>query len=119
MADETQNQFCDVVRRNITLTNGFIKKAQKTPLSEIAETQQFRQDYLSLRGVNVMMEFNTFLEQQLQDPEVKKEYDALEPEFAFVQAKIDARKAAGLTQKELSERTGIAQADIRKLESSS
>ena len=29
---------------------------------------------------------------------------------------IDARKESGLTQKQLSERTGIAQADISKLE---
>ena len=29
---------------------------------------------------------------------------------------IDARKKSGLTQKQLSERTGIAQADISKLE---
>ena len=29
---------------------------------------------------------------------------------------IDARKESGLTQKELSERTGIAQSDISKLE---
>ena len=32
---------------------------------------------------------------------------------------IDARKASGLTQKELAERTGIAQADISKLENGS
>ena len=30
---------------------------------------------------------------------------------------IDARKSSGLTQKQLSEKTGIAQADISKLES--
>lgn len=29
---------------------------------------------------------------------------------------IDARKASGLTQKEIAERTGIAQGDISKLE---
>ena len=29
---------------------------------------------------------------------------------------IDARKSKGITQKELSERTGIAQGDISKLE---
>lgn len=29
---------------------------------------------------------------------------------------IDARKASGLTQKQLAEKTGIAQADISKLE---
>ena len=34
----------------------------------------------------------------------------------MIQAIIDARQKAGLTQKELSERTGIAQGDISKLE---
>lgn len=60
--------------------------------------------------------FNDFLQEQLQDPEFRKEYEALQPEHAVVQAIIDARKNAGLTQKELSERTGIAQGDISKLE---
>ena len=60
--------------------------------------------------------FNDFHQEQLQDPEFRKEYEALQPEHAVVQAIIDARKNAGLTQKELSERTGIAQGDISKLE---
>ena len=38
------------------------------------------------------------------------------PEFAIIQAMINARKTAGLTQKQLAERTGIAQADISRLE---
>lgn len=63
-----------------------------------------------------MTSFNDFLNQQLQDPEFKAEYEALEPEFAIIQAMIDARKATGMTQKELSEATGIAQGDISKLE---
>lgn len=63
-----------------------------------------------------MTNFNDFLTEQLQDPEVKAEYDALEPEYAIIQAMIDARKGKGITQKELSERTGIAQGDISKLE---
>lgn len=64
-----------------------------------------------------MSNFNDYLKKQLNDPEFKKEYDALEPEFSIIQAMIDARKTSGLTQKQLSERTGIAQADISKLES--
>ena len=60
--------------------------------------------------------FSDFLEQQLQDPEFKKEYEALQPEHAIIQAMIDARRESGLTQKELSERTNIAQSDISKLE---
>lgn len=63
-----------------------------------------------------MRKFEDYLNEKLKDPEFKKEYDALEPEFAIIQAMIDARKESGLTQKELSERTGIAQSDISKLE---
>lgn len=63
-----------------------------------------------------MSNYKDFLAEQMKDPAVKAEYDALEPEFTVIQAMIDARKAAGLTQKELADRTGIAQADISKLE---
>lgn len=63
--------------------------------------------------------FKDYLNEQLQDPEFKAEYDALEPEYAIIQAMIDARKASGLTQKELAEKTGIAQGDISKLENGS
>ncbi len=64
-----------------------------------------------------MTDFKDFLAEQLKDPEIRAEYDALEPEFSLMQAMIDARKSSGLTQKQLSERTGIAQSDISKLES--
>ena len=66
-----------------------------------------------------MTNFDDFFAEKLKDPEFKAEYDALEPEFAIIQAIIDARKNIGLTQKELSERTGIAQGDISKLENGS
>ncbi len=64
-----------------------------------------------------MTKFNDYLKEQMADPAFRQEWEALEPEFAIVQAIIDARKESGLTQKQLSERTGIAQADISKLES--
>ena len=60
--------------------------------------------------------FDDFLKEQLKDPEFKKEYDALQPEHTIIQAIIDARKKNGMTQKELSENTGISQGDISKLE---
>ena len=63
-----------------------------------------------------MTKFKDFLKEQLQDENLKKEYDALEPEFSIIQAMINARKDSGMTQKELSEKTGINQADISKLE---
>lgn len=59
---------------------------------------------------------DNYLEEQMKNEEFKNEYDALEPEFQIIQAFIDARKSAGITQKELSDITGIAQGDISKLE---
>lgn len=66
-----------------------------------------------------MTNFNDFLEEQKKDKKFKEEYDALEPEFSIIQAMLDARKASGLTQKDLAEKTGIAQGDISKLENGS
>ena len=63
-----------------------------------------------------MTNYKDFLNEQLQNEIFKKEYDALDAEFSIIQAMLDARKAAGLTQKDLAARTGIAQADISKLE---
>lgn len=64
----------------------------------------------------MMRNFQETLSEQLNDADFKKEYDRLQPEFAIIQAMLDARKASGLTQKDLAKRTGIAQADISKLE---
>ena len=59
-----------------------------------------------------MTNFNDFLNEQMKDPEFKAEWDALDPEFSVIEAMLKS----GLTQKQLSERTGIAQTDISKLE---
>lgn len=63
-----------------------------------------------------MSEFKDFLDEQMKDPEFKREWDDLQPEMAIAQAMIDARERCGITQKKLSEVTGIAQGDISKLE---
>lgn len=63
-----------------------------------------------------MKNYKEYKAEMLKNPEVKREYDALEPEFDIIQAMIDARKSQNLTQKELSERTGITQADISRIE---
>lgn len=60
--------------------------------------------------------FRETLNEQLKDPAFKKEYDDLETEFQIIRAIIDARTEMGITQKQLSDLTGIAQADISKLE---
>ena len=59
-----------------------------------------------------MSEFRDLLNEQLKDPEFKKEWDDIQPEMDVIRAMIDNRIAQNLTQKELAERTGINQADI-------
>lgn len=53
---------------------------------------------------------------KMNDPEFAKAYDEIQPEMNVVRAMIDARMSQNLTQKELSERTGISQTEISKLE---
>lgn len=62
------------------------------------------------------MDFKTFRENQLKNPEVREAYEELQPNYALAHALIDARISSDLTQKELSVRTGIAQSDISKYE---
>ncbi len=63
-----------------------------------------------------MCDFRKYLDEQLKDPEFKSEWDELEPEYQVIRAMIEARQEKNITQKELSDLTGIAQADISRLE---
>ena len=63
-----------------------------------------------------MSDFRNYLNKQLENPDFKKEWDYLEPEYNTMQAMIDTRKRCNMTQKELAERTGIDQSDISKIE---
>lgn len=63
-----------------------------------------------------MSSFKEYKEKALTNPKVKAEYDALAPEYDLIQAMIDARVSQNLTQKDLSELTGITQADISRIE---
>ena len=56
------------------------------------------------------------LNELMKDPEFRKEWESMEPEFQIIKAMIDARNEKGMTQKELSSLTGITQGDISKLE---
>ena len=46
-SDITRVLYFFMVGQKIILTNGFIKKTQKTPASEIALAKQYRADYLA------------------------------------------------------------------------
>jgi transcriptional regulator with XRE-family HTH domain len=53
----------------------------------------------------------------LKDPEVRKEYDALEEEFALIAEVARARMRAGLSQAQLAKRMKTTQSTIARLES--
>ena len=53
----------------------------------------------------------------LKDPEVRREYDALEEEFALILEVAKARQRAGLSQAELAKRMKTTQSTIARLES--
>ena len=63
-----------------------------------------------------MSSYRDYKKKVLQNQEVKAAYDALQPEYDIIQAMIDARTRQNITQKELSNKTGITQADISRIE---
>ncbi len=65
-----------------------------------------------------MLTHKEFVKKALSDPEVKREYDRLEPEYALLDELLRARKAAGLTQKEIAERMGTKPPAVSRLMSS-
>ena len=62
------------------------------------------------------MMFRDSLNKRLQNPNFRKEYEAIQPEMDIIRAIVQLRKEQHLTQEELAERTGINQGDISRLE---
>ena len=62
------------------------------------------------------IKYEEFLQEQLQDPELKREYDELEEEFTIAREVIELRQKSNLTQKQLAERVGTSQPAIARLE---
>ncbi len=63
------------------------------------------------------LDFEVWEKESLKNPKIKAEYDKLQPEFALIQAVIDARVKRGVTQEELAQRIGTKQSVISRLES--
>ena len=63
------------------------------------------------------LDFDVGLKDELKDPDFKAEYDRQQPEFAVINAIIEARRNKGITQKILADKIGIKQSVISRLES--
>lgn len=66
----------------------------------------------------VLFDVQKELSTALQDPAFQAAYDALADEFSTLDALLQARRAAGLTQVQVAERMGIKQSALARIESS-
>lgn len=67
-----------------------------------------------------MRKFVTFEEHKkklLADPEVRKYYDELEPEYAVIRSVIQKRMEKNMSQNDLAKKIGTRQSAISRLES--
>jgi ribosome-binding protein aMBF1 (putative translation factor) len=64
-----------------------------------------------------MTKISTLHKKWMKDPEYRKEYEALEEEFALIAEVAKARMRAGLSQVQLAKRMKTTQSTIARLES--
>ncbi len=57
-----------------------------------------------------------YITEQMKNPEFKKAWEDLEPEFQVLKAMIKAREKTGVSQAELARRVGTKQSVISRLE---
>jgi|TARA_Y100000310_G_C20344120_1_gene651211 DNA-binding XRE family transcriptional regulator/phage-related protein len=91
-------------KQKIYLLHGFVKKSQKIPKRELEIN-------------TIMKSFNQYLKEKMKDPEYKKQYDALESEFAIIEGVIKKRLENKMTQAQLAKKVGTTQSAIARLES--
>lgn len=60
--------------------------------------------------------FNVAFEEMMKDPEFRKEYEALAPEFELKRQLIKARIASKMTQSQIAEKMQIKQANLARFE---
>ncbi|MBM3701959.1 MAG: helix-turn-helix transcriptional regulator [Actinobacteria bacterium] len=63
------------------------------------------------------MEWEEFKKELLKDPEFKKEYEKLEPEYKIIRQILSLRRKKNLTQEQLAKLTGAKQSSIARIES--
>ena len=62
------------------------------------------------------MKLQDYKKEKMKDPAFAKAYEEIQPEINVIRAMIEARTSQNLTQKQLAEKTGIAQTEISRLE---
>ena len=99
------------------MTMAFLQKNSKKR-HEVRLSWQRTEERIIIVGrrLELMSDLQELTDELMQDPEFVKEYIAIQPEVNITRAILDARINAGMTQAELSKKSGISQADISRLE---
>ncbi len=63
-----------------------------------------------------MLTFDEYLAEKMKDPEFAREWERLEPEYAVINAILDAEQELGLTQSEFAKRCGMKQSALSRLQ---
>jgi DNA-binding XRE family transcriptional regulator len=63
-----------------------------------------------------MDDFNRYLNEQLENPDFKKEWDENQLEYDIMKMLVMARCEENLTQQQLAERSGVRQSNISRIE---
>ena len=83
-----------------------IRPELREPYSDFQIVRGSVQNRLSFpKGAPILRSFQEFLSDKMRNPKFRAEHERLGPEFAIIQAMIDARKSKHRTQKRLAERT--------------
>jgi len=61
--------------------------------------------------------FSVMKREALRDPEFRREYEALQPEYDLIRAFLNARLKHGLTQRDIAREAGTTQSAIARFES--
>lgn len=72
---------------------------------------------LYINYMKKMISFDQFLKESLKDPEIKREYDRLAPEYTAIAKMIRQRTKKEMTQAALAKKIGTKQSAISRLES--
>lgn len=64
-----------------------------------------------------MKKLATLKREMLKNPEVRKAYEAVKPEYEIARELIRARTRAGLSQSEIAQRMGTTQSAVARMES--
>jgi len=87
----------------------------KIPTVEFLDSLEDKMNAKKGKQVNEMT-LQDYKKEKMKEPAFAKAYEEIQPELNVIRAMIEARTSQNLTQKQLAEKTGIAQTEISRLE---